>query len=77
MSDIPHITLHIRASKLDADGRYQQVTVANIEDTTGTQLGLQYSKYMQDIVAHALSFSGSKTIEENNKFTYTFPFALG
>lgn len=77
MSDIPHITLHIRASQLDADGKYQQATIGSIEDTTGTLMGLQYEKYMLDIVAHALSFSGSKTIEENNKFTYTFPFALG
>lgn len=77
MAELAHIRFRISESELDADSRYRLAKVRMVEDTTRENLGVQYPKYLHDLIMHALTLTEGVKVEGNSRFTYTFPFRLG
>lgn len=71
-----YIRIRISESKLDGDNRYRMAKIHMIEDTTREELGMQYPKYLHDLIMHALTLTEGMKAEGNSHFTYTFPFRL-
>lgn len=76
MAELTHIRFRISESELDSDGHYRLAKVRMVEDTTREGLGVQYPKYLHDLIMHALTLTEGVKVEGNNGFTYTFPFKL-
>lgn len=77
MTTPSYIRIKIRKSTLDGDGRHRMVTVSRTEDTSTAEMGTAWSKYLNSVVMHALSWQDGVKVDEEDKFTYTFPFRLG
>lgn len=52
------------------------VRIHMVEDSIREELGMQYPKYLSDIIMHALTLTEGVKAEGNSHFTYTFPFRL-
>lgn len=70
-----HIKVYITESRTK-DNRFVQASIRGIEDNTGESYSSSHPKLLQDIICHALSLAHGVEIEDNNAFTYTFPFKL-
>lgn len=70
-----HISFYISDAKSN-NGKLSNVTIHSIMDSEGDAFQADEHKYMQDIIAHALSITKGIEIESNKRFTYIFPFKL-
>lgn len=70
-----HIKFYISDAKIN-DGKLSNVSIHSIIDSEGDAYQADGHKYLQDIIAHALSLTKGIEIESNKRFTYSFPFKL-
>ncbi len=75
MGGLKHIAFKVSRSQVDEKGRYRQASVRAIGGDLLHERA-DFQKYCADVIAHALTHTEGNTANENECFTYTFPFKL-
>lgn len=71
--------MRLHATEVGEDGHYTHVSIRNVEETLTSDLAADnaYSKYMDNIIMHALSWANGYDTTGSTGFPYSFPIVFG